>query len=61
MVLLIFSLCGHVTTVRKEPFREAIAKVVNGVFQVRLPRICGEATTACASDSKSSAPGIKTS
>jgi hypothetical protein len=37
---------------RKEPFREAIAKVVNGVFRVRLPHIWGEATTACASDSK---------
>jgi TnpA family transposase len=38
--------------IRKEPFREAIAKVVNGVFWVRLPHIRGEATTACASDSK---------
>ena len=38
--------------IRKEPFRQAIAKVVNGVFQVRLARIWGEATTACASDSK---------
>ena len=38
--------------IRKEPFREAIAKVVNGVFRVRLPHIWGEATTACASDSK---------
>ena len=34
----------------KEPFREAIAKVVNAVFRVRLPHISGEATTACASD-----------
>src|SRR5258708_34308885 len=38
--------------IRKERFREAIAKVVNGVFRVRLPHIWGEATTACASDSK---------
>ena len=38
--------------IRKEPFREAIAKVVNAVFRVRLPHIWGEATTACASDSK---------
>ena len=38
--------------IRKEPFRQAIAKVVNGMFQVRLARIWGEATTACASDSK---------
>jgi hypothetical protein len=34
--------------IRKEPFREAIAKVVNAVFRVRLPHIWGEATTACA-------------
>ena len=33
-------------------YREAIATVVNGVFQARLPHIWGEATTACASDSK---------
>jgi TnpA family transposase len=38
--------------IRKEPFREAIAKVVNGVFRVRLAQIWGEATTACASDCK---------
>ena len=38
--------------IRKEPFREAIANVVNAVFRVRLPHILGEATTACASDSK---------
>jgi TnpA family transposase len=38
--------------IRKESFREAIATVVNGVFQARLPHIWGEATTACASDSK---------
>jgi Tn3 transposase DDE domain len=38
--------------IRKEPFREAIARVVNGVFRIRLPRIWGEATTASASDSK---------
>ena len=36
----------YVRRIRKEPFREAIAKVVNGVFRVRLPHIWGEAT-AC--------------
>ena len=41
--------------------RQAITHVVNAVFQVRLPHLWGEATTACASDSKHSAPGIKTS
>ena len=32
--------------------RQAITHVVNAVFQVRLPHLWGEATTACASDSK---------
>ena len=32
--------------------REAITRVVNATFRVRLPEIWGEATTACASDSK---------
>lgn len=38
--------------ITKEHLREAIVKVVNGIFQIRLPEIWGEATTACASDSK---------
>ncbi len=32
--------------------RNAIAHVVNAIFQVRLPHIWGEGTTACASDAK---------
>jgi TnpA family transposase len=32
--------------------RAAIAEVVNAIFKVRSPHIWGEATTACASDSK---------
>ncbi len=35
-----------------EGLRQAIAKVVNATLAARLPRIWGEATTACASDSK---------
>ena len=35
-----------------EHLRAAIREVVDAIFQVRLPRIWGEATTACASDSK---------
>ncbi len=35
-----------------EHLRAAIREVVNAIFQVRLPHIWGEATTACASDSK---------
>lgn len=35
-----------------EGLRQAIAQVVNATLQVRLPQIWGEATTACASDSK---------
>lgn len=38
--------------ITKEYLREAIVKVVNGIFQIRLPEIWGEVTTACASDSK---------
>jgi TnpA family transposase len=38
--------------VSAEGLRQAIAKVVNATFAARLPRIWGEATTACASDSK---------
>jgi TnpA family transposase len=38
--------------IRKELLRNAIAQVVNAIFHSRLPRIWGEATTACASDSK---------
>jgi TnpA family transposase len=35
-----------------EHLRAAIRQVVNAIFQVRLPHIWGEGTTACASDSK---------
>ena len=38
--------------IRKELLRNAIAHVVNAIFHSRLPHIWGEATTACASDSK---------
>lgn len=38
--------------VQKEALRTAIADVVNGTFRIRQPTIWGEATTACASDSK---------
>ena len=38
--------------IRKALLRNAIAQVVNGIFRSRLPHIWGEATTACASDSK---------
>jgi hypothetical protein len=35
-----------------DQLRQAIAHVGNAIFQVRLPQLWGEATTACASDSK---------
>ncbi|MBB1077841.1 Tn3 family transposase [Rhodoferax sp. 4810] len=35
-----------------EGLRQAIAQVVNATLAVRLPRVWGDATTACASDSK---------
>lgn len=38
--------------IHKEQLRHAITQVVNVIFRVRLPQIWGEATTACASDSK---------
>lgn len=38
--------------VTKEQLREAIRLVVNATFSARDPRIWGEGTTACASDSK---------
>jgi Tn3 transposase DDE domain/Domain of unknown function (DUF4158) len=38
--------------INKDQLRKAIATVVNAIFQIRLPQIWGEATTACASDSK---------
>ena len=38
--------------VQKEALRVAITEVVNGTLQIRNPTIWGEATTACASDSK---------
>jgi TnpA family transposase len=38
--------------ITKEAVRQAIAAVVNRIFEVRLPQIWGEGTTACASDSR---------
>jgi TnpA family transposase len=35
-----------------DQLRQAIAQVVNATLEVRLPQVWGEATTACASDSK---------
>lgn len=38
--------------ISNESLRQAIAQVVNATLAVRLPRVWGESTTACASDSK---------
>jgi hypothetical protein len=38
--------------IHKDNLRNAIAEVVNAIFQVRLQEIWGDATTCCASDSK---------
>lgn len=38
--------------VTRENLRAAIGQVVNAIFAIRSPHIWGEATTACASDSK---------
>jgi TnpA family transposase len=38
--------------VTREHLREAIRRVVNAIFRIRLTSIWGEGTTACASDSK---------
>jgi len=38
--------------ISNEGLRQAIAQVVNATLAVRLPRVWGEATTACAGDSK---------
>jgi TnpA family transposase len=38
--------------VQKESLRAAIAEVVNGTFKIRTQSIWGDATTACAADSK---------
>ncbi|OAI21648.1 transposase [Methylomonas lenta] len=38
--------------VQKDALRAAIAEVVNGIFRIRNPAIWGDATTACASDSR---------
>jgi len=38
--------------VQKDALRAAIAEIVNGTFAIRHPAIWGDATTACASDSK---------
>ncbi len=38
--------------IHKEQLRHAIARVVDAIFAARNPRVWGESTTACASDSK---------
>lgn len=38
--------------ISNEGLRQAIAQVVNATLKIRLPQIWGEATTACAADSK---------
>jgi TnpA family transposase len=38
--------------IQRDLLRQAIQDVANATFRVRLPQIWGEATTACASDSK---------
>ncbi|NEO34416.1 MAG: Tn3 family transposase [Symploca sp. SIO3C6] len=38
--------------IHKSQLRNAIAEIINATFLVRLPRIWGEGTTTCASDSK---------
>lgn len=38
--------------IHREHLRNAITQVVNDLFRIRHPQIWGEATTACASDSK---------
>lgn len=38
--------------VQKDALRAGIAEVVNGIFSIRNPLIWGDATTACAADSK---------
>jgi TnpA family transposase len=38
--------------IQKDTLREAIRRVINATLTARLPEIWGEATTACASDSK---------
>ncbi len=38
--------------INKEHLRNAIAQIVNAIFQSRLTQIWGEGTTACASDAK---------
>lgn len=43
-----------------EHLRTAIAHVVNAIFQARHTHIWGDGTTACASDSKNLARGIRT-
>ena len=38
--------------VQKDALRAAIATIVNGTFAIRQTAIWGDATTACAADSK---------
>jgi hypothetical protein len=42
----------HRRFLHRDALRNAIAQVANAIFQARLTHIWGEATTACASDSK---------
>src|SRR5439155_20771069 len=42
----------HRRFLHRDALRNAIAQVANAIFQSRLTHIWGEATTACASDSK---------
>jgi TnpA family transposase len=44
----------------KDQLRAAIRELVNAIFRERQAHIWGEGTTACASDSKNSAPGTGT-
>ena len=47
--------------VTKDQLRAAIREVVNATLKERSAAIWGEGTTSCASDSRSSEPGIRTS
>jgi len=38
--------------ITRDHLRDAIARVVNALFEVRNPQVWGEGTTTCASDSK---------
>ncbi len=38
--------------IHKDQLRSAIAEVINAIFEIRSPKVWGEGTTTCASDSK---------